>query len=194
VRKFPRFVAVLLLSASGYCAHAQDQAAQNESTVLPKTEKIDFPLPRSPSALVKISGPVSPTISVVESHPIKRVRAPKKPFLVLSGLTYAALGYDMAQTESEKQRWNRSVNRGLQTCPNCVSEGIFKWYSDGNPLARPVVNLPEPAYFATGIAIATGVNWLAWRMGRSRRFHKAWFVPQLISIGANTWGGSTYRH
>ena len=124
---------------------------------------------------------------------LTRPTPPKKQFLLMSALVYAAAAYDMRQTTLEKQRWNRSVSSRLQTCPQCISDGRLVWFSDSDPLARPIVNLPTPAYVAAGIALATGVNCLSLKMGRSHRFHKVWFVPQLISIGGNSWGGSTYR-
>lgn len=185
---------VVLMLVRGYRCRGQDQSSSNESCGPSGVEQIDFPHPQIPSKFLARSELASPTLSVVEPKPIKPPTAPRTPFLLLGALVYTAAAYDMAETESEKQRWNRSVNRGLQTCPNCLSEGVFKWFSDNDPLARPIVNLPAPAYFATGVAIATGVNWLGWRMGRSRRFHRVWFIPQLISIGGNSWGGSSYLH
>jgi hypothetical protein len=35
------------------------------------------------------------------------------------------------------------------------------WWSESDPLARPFARLPAPAYYATGLALATGVNWLS---------------------------------
>lgn len=57
-----------------------------------------------------------------------------------------------------------------------------------DPLARPVVRLPAPAYYASGLALATGVNWLSWKMGHSRRWDRLALLPQLFSIAGSTSG------
>lgn len=62
------------------------------------------------------------------------------------------------------------------------------WWYERDPLARPIVRLPAPAYYTTGLALATGVNWVSWKMGHSRRWHKLAFVPQVISIAGNSYG------
>jgi hypothetical protein len=57
-----------------------------------------------------------------------------------------------------------------------------------DPLAKPFARMPAPAYYAGGFALATGVNLLSYKMTRSRRWHRYSFLPQLISIGGNTFG------
>jgi hypothetical protein len=57
-----------------------------------------------------------------------------------------------------------------------------------DPLARPFTGLPKPAYYASGVALATSVNFSAWMMARSPRWHHVWWVPQLGSMAGNLWG------
>ena len=98
---------------------------------------------------------------------------PKKPILgarinpysVLSAGVYAASWTDMLKTES--------------SLPN---------FREDDPLARPFVALPRPLYFASASLMATGVNWAAWKMKESPRWHKIWWLPQAVSIAANMSG------
>ena len=68
------------------------------------------------------------------------------------------------------------------------------WWHETDPLARPFVHLPTPAYYATGLALATGVNWLSWKMAHSRRFHRLAPLPQLAAIAGNLYGLDTNIH
>jgi hypothetical protein len=36
--------------------------------------------------------------------------------------------------------------------------------------------------------MATGVNWLSWKMAHSRRWNKLAPIPQLLTIGGNLYG------
>lgn len=109
--------------------------------------------------------------------PPSKLKVPKAGFLLLSGLTYSAAGMDMHDTTD-------SIN--LCRKYYCVGD------AEGDPIARPFTHMPTPAYYAAGYALATGVNWLGWKMGRSPRWHKVWWLPQVISISLNTEG--IYSH
>jgi hypothetical protein len=91
----------------------------------------------------------------------------KAEFIALSAGVYGAALLDMHQTMHVRN---------------------YSWWWETDPLARPFVHLPAPAYYATGFALATGVNWLGWKMGHSRRWHKLAAIPQLVSIGGNLYG------
>jgi hypothetical protein len=99
----------------------------------------------------------------------------KKQFLVLSSAVYAAGIADMHQTMRVRD---------------------YSWWYETDPLAKPIVRLPGPAYYATGLALATGVNWLSWKMGHSRKWHKLAPLPQLLSITGNMLGfkSNCYSH
>jgi hypothetical protein len=94
----------------------------------------------------------------------------KRLFFVMSAGVYAAAGLDMEETASFRHH--------------------FREY---DPLAKPLVGLPAPAYYAAGALFATGVNWLGWKMARSPRWHKIWWVPQASSIAGNLAGYSYTR-
>ncbi|MFI5106359.1 MAG: hypothetical protein ACHP79_15660, partial [Terriglobales bacterium] len=92
--------------------------------------------------------------------------------LILSAGVYGASFADMRETLKQRK---------------------FPWWYEADPLARPLVRLPTPAYYATGFALATGLNWISWKMGHSRRWHRLAAVPQLLAIGGNSYGFTTNR-
>jgi len=95
------------------------------------------------------------------------VRFHKRQFLVLSAAVYGASAADMHETMQDRN---------------------YSWWYEKDPLAKPLMKLPPPAYYAAGFTLATGVNWLSWEMGHSRRWHKLAAIPQLLSIAGNTYG------
>lgn len=113
--------------------------------------------------------------------PIKPAQRPKTPMTlwVASSLAvYTAAALDMHATEQNRQLYQKYP-------------GYFYGDYEADPFARPFVRLPAPAYYACGIAMATGVNWLGFRMSRSPRFHKIWWLPQALSVAGNTRGYMT---
>ncbi len=100
---------------------------------------------------------------------VKSRRSPRNhmklaPFAMLSMGVYGLASLDMHET--------------VATCA-C---------HENDPLARPLTNLPTPAYYASGVALATGVNWIAWKMAHSRRWHRVWWIPQVGAMAGNLWG------
>jgi len=75
-----------------------------------------------------------------------------KSYWVLSAGVYTAAGLDMQRSES--------------MLPN---------FDERDPIVRPFLRLPAPAYFASAALFATGINFLGWKMARSERWHKIWW-------------------
>lgn len=114
----------------------------------------------------------STAITLFRSKPKSPVRIPKTRWMILGAGVYAAALADMHQTlEFRNSNW---------------------WY-ETDLLAKPFIHLPAPAYYATGLAMATGLNWLSWRMAHSRRWSKLSPIPQLLSIAGNLYGFHTNR-
>jgi hypothetical protein len=61
---------------------------------------------------------------------------------------------------------------------------------EANPIARPIVNLPHPAYVAVSIAGVASVSYVSYRMLHSRRKleRSLWWLPLGLEIAGNTWG------
>jgi hypothetical protein len=134
-----------------------------------------IPRPSAPPSLGLVDPrPASPT-------PKETPHAPKTQFFVLSGLVYAAATTDMVSTH------DRMLSE--QQCPVCY----LKPFTERDPLARPFVRMPTPAYYSSAYLFFTGVNLLAWKMSRSPRWHPYWRVPQLLSLAGSSWGISTFH-
>jgi hypothetical protein len=103
-------------------------------------------------------------------------RPDTKKFLLLSGGVYTAAILDMHRTLALRDRFG---NKG---------------WSETDPFAKPIIRLPKPAYYVTGLALATGINYLSWRMTKSPRLHKVWFLPQVLTIAGNSYGYATTWH
>ncbi len=104
-----------------------------------------------------------------------------RSFLLVSAGLYGGAFLDMYATTKMKQWYAFSA-------PPSKFPAKFV---DGDPLARPIVNLPTPAYFTLGFALATGMNWVGWRLKRSSRFKRIWWLPQTGQITANVYFGAT---
>jgi hypothetical protein len=144
----------------------------------PVSKSLDEPklvAPESPKA----AEPIHP-----DGRPHKLTMTTKL-WIASSLAVYAAAALDMRATEEAVQRVNR-VHKQYSWFPDNYS-------FESNPFARPFLKLPAPAYYACGAALATGVNWAALRMSRSKRFRKVWWVPQALSVTGNTHGYLSYR-
>lgn len=116
---------------------------------------------------------IAPLAPLPRTEPRKAVKdALPRSYFVLSAGVYAAAGLDMQQSES-----------------------MMPHFDERDPLARPFLRLPGPAYYASAALFATGVNWLGWKMARSERWHKIWWLPQVASMAGNMAGyGYTRSH
>lgn len=125
-----------------------------------------------PVNLARESAPDSKIPNAIALRPLPRVE-PRKPvkdrrvllFVTMSAGVYTASAFDMEES--------KSLGPDLREL---------------DPLAKPFVRLPAPAYYAAGAIFATGINWLGWRMASSPRWRKIWWVPQATSIGGNLSG------
>ncbi|HKS80783.1 MAG TPA: hypothetical protein VJR23_04700 [Candidatus Acidoferrales bacterium] len=164
-----------ILSAFAPAALSQRAATPNEpdwekqaftqSLPLPLRPEIAPPplnldLPRQKS----LPNAISPAASwKLETTPA--THSDRKTFFLLSGAVYGIGFLDMVETNS-----------------------LRPYLVEHDPLARPFTKLPTPAYYACGAALATGVNFLAWKMMHSRRWHSLWLLPQYATIIGNDWG------
>lgn len=160
---FQHLIATTIVVASFFAPAAKAQSTPTEfasQALLPSGENKEG----------NIRGDASPTHLKHESCQERIIPAEnfhKKQFVVLSAVVYIAGLADMHQTMRVRNE---------------------PWWFERDPLARPIVRLPAPAYYATGLALATGVNWLSWKMGHSQRWHKMAFLPQVVSIVGNSYG------
>ena len=104
-----------------------------------------------------------------------------------------------------KQTWQEPRNRRFFLLSTGVyaaasmdmqeSASLRPHFHEDDPLAKPFAKLPLPAYYAHGIGFATSMNWLGWKMARSERWHRVWWLPQVCSIAGNLIGyGHTKTH
>ena len=95
-----------------------------------------------------------------------------RSFWVLTAGVYTAAGLDMQRSES-----------------------MLPDFDERDPIVRPFLRLPAPAYYASAALFATGINFLGWKMARSERWHKIWWVPQVATMAGNLAGyGYTRAH
>ena len=157
------FIVTAIVAAAFFMPAARAQSAPNEpapNALLPIEENQESNVRAEASAsYLKSESPRERIISAGNFQ--------KRQFVVLSAAVYAASLADMHETIRVRNE---------------------AWWYERDPLARPIVRLPAPAYYASGLALATGVNWLSWKMGHSRRWRKLAFMPQVMSIAGNSYG------
>ena len=88
-----------------------------------------------------------------------------KSFWVVTAGVYMAAGLDMQRSES-----------------------MLPDFDESDPIVRPFLRLPAPAYYASAALFATGINFLGWKMARSERWHKIWWLPQVATMAGNLAG------
>jgi hypothetical protein len=156
--RFARNLVVLMALVVGPAAMAQANIPD------PALKISQLPLPTNRLDSTPVSMPSPPIANPVRPAPKPPPHFSRTRFALLSASVYVAAFADMHQTLQERK------------C-SC-------WH-EADPLARPFIRLPAPAYYASGLAMATGLNWLSWKMAHSRRWHKLAPVPQLLAVGGN---------
>jgi hypothetical protein len=146
----------------------------------------DNPVPKALDE-PKLVAPESPKASLTTNSNGRphKFSTTTKLWMASSLAVYTAAALDMHATEETVQR----VNALHKRYPFFPEDYSF----ESNPLARPLLKLPAPAYYACGVALATGVNLVALRMSRSKRFRKVWWLPQALSVAGNTNGYLSYQ-
>lgn len=73
---------------------------------------------------------------------------------------------------------------------DCTVQILRQGGYESNPLARPITNLPTPAYVAVSMIGEAGVDWFGLKLQESRNpwLRRFWWAPQLYMIQANVYG------
>jgi hypothetical protein len=60
-------------------------------------------------------------------------------------------------------------------------------FYENDPLARPFVNLPPPAYVASVVGLTAGVSAISWKLRHSEHplLCRFWWAPQAVQIALN---------
>ncbi|HKN59891.1 MAG TPA: hypothetical protein VJW93_01850, partial [Candidatus Acidoferrales bacterium] len=60
-------------------------------------------------------------------------------------------------------------------------------FYENDPLARPFVNLPPPAYVASVVGLTASVSAISWKLRRSEHplLRRFWWAPQVAQIALN---------
>jgi hypothetical protein len=165
--RFARSLTVLVALVAGPAAMAQ----VNIPDPVLKIPTLPLPTNRLHSAPTSMaSSPIANSLRPAPKPPPHFSRA---RFALLSASVYVAAFADMHQTLQERN--------------------LYGW-READPLARPLIRLPAPAYYASGLVMATGLNWLSWKMAHSRRWHKLAPIPQLLAVGGNLNGFRSNVH
>jgi hypothetical protein len=95
--------------------------------------------------------------------------SPSKAWRALAAFNFTATMMDVGATINDKNNWG-------------------EYFYERNPMAQPIVHLPNAA-FATVFAVdSVGVSMIGLKLQRSERFHRIWWLPQLLDAGSHLWG------
>jgi hypothetical protein len=168
-----RFVSIAILFASlVHCRTAQAQSAPPVST-MPSPSGLDVEsLPtRVAPATDNANLPSAPPIHITTriDSPVKGViRRPFRTWLALSIGGQAAVLADVKTTLDLRRSYPLT-------------------FHESDPLARPFVNLPAPAYVASSVALTAGLSAAAWKLSTSENhwLGRHWWLPQAAQIILN---------
>jgi len=170
--RMPLILGIALMSSTPAHAQSSDRGesgeSQSASTILRSFRANLLP----EEHVTQTVSPLSPA-PIINRPPLEKPCCHTHPrlFVVMGVAVYAFGTLDMRQT----------VKDG----------GTFQ--SEEDPLAKPLVALPHPAYYATGYALLTGVNWVSWKMEHSPRWHRIWWLPQALTASGNFVGYAMSR-
>jgi hypothetical protein len=125
----------------------------------------------------------------------------KAPFSLAVILLFAIPCFSQALPEAPKpkidKKWLALSVAGHAAAAWDTEEtiGHKPFLREYDPLARPIVNLPNPAYRTTTQALVLGVDFLSLKMKHSRHvwMKKTWWIPQVVLVGGNL-QGAIYSH
>lgn len=127
-----------------------------------------------------------PCFAQERPKPIKK----EKVWIALAGLSAASVLSDAAATMRDRDiadgyaRTYGPNGCGIARNQPCAMTEI-------NPLERPFVNLPKPAYYSWRIGEAAFASYLGLRMKRSHRWIRhIWWVPQAVTIVSGAVGAA----
>jgi hypothetical protein len=161
--KYRSFIGAAILAASFSVPQSKAQGYWVETAARAAAFE---PKAKAPESKTESPAP-NPIRKSADAKTLSAVRFHKTQFLILGAAVYGASLADMHQTLAERR---------------------YPWWYERDPLAKPFVTLPTPAYYATGLAMATGLNWISWKMGHSRKWHRLAPIPQVLAIAGNTYG------
>lgn len=161
--KSPNFIGAVVLTTFVF---APKSKAQTYSVETASRAAAFEPKAKAPESKAESPAPIAIKKSA-DAKPFSAVGFHKTQFLILGAAVYGASLADMHQTLQERK---------------------YSWCYETHPVARPFVALPTPAYYATGLAMATSLNWISWKMGHSRKWHRVAVIPQALAIAGNTYG------
>jgi hypothetical protein len=161
--KYRSFIGAAILATSFFVPQSKAQGYWVETAARAAAFE-----PKAKAAESKTESPEPNAIrKSADAKTLSAARFHKTQFLILGAAVYGASLADMHQTLAERK---------------------YSWWYERDPLAKPFVRLPAPAYYAAGLAMATGLNWISWKMGHSRKWHRLAPIPQVLAIAGNTYG------
>ena len=165
-KRFAFLALAPLLLPAFLCPHAQAQTVPPFSITL---NDLAAARPAVPALAHLDLAPAAPIhVTPHASAPEGAVRRPSHAWLALSLAGQAAALADATTTLDLKRAHP------------------ITFYED-DPLARPFVNLPPPAYVASVVGLTAGVSAISWKLRRSEHplLRRFWWAPQAVQIALN---------
>lgn len=168
------FVAFAALVFIAYCHRAEAQIVPSlPSMPSPNTPDLEN-LPAKPAPVSEnTSLPTAPIIrrSSPQNAPLLpgAVRRPFRAWLALSLAGQAAVLADAKTTLDLRHSYPLT-------------------FRESDPLARPFVNLPSPAYIGSGVALTAALSLASWKLTHSEHdwMRRRWWLPQATQIILNS--------